>query len=260
MEAEKSKQPLFQFAYFPNMPDSLEKLSDLAEPEEWQYQNTPSDHERPILYNYLQYTYARLEEEEKIASSNDEHEQQATFNTGLVTPNQEPIYALFDKNRNADRQSWHFKLWCRKGQRELNVFSQLPEIAHYFDDPSSLVFDTKRKFDRIDVDHLIEHNKERFPESYKRMDNFPLQNNLQGAIKSAKERVKRNYKTAIPQYYHGKIQILLPLCLNSLTKADLALVVENHEKFYRAATCLTLDMAYSNARLLARPDRDWLQP
>ena len=42
--------------------------------------------------------------------------------------------------------------------------------------------------------------------------------------------------------------------------ADLALVVERHSTFYRAATCLTLDMAYNNARQIARPDRDWLQP
>ena len=44
------------------------------------------------------------------------------------------------------------------------------------------------------------------------------------------------------------------------TPADLALVVEDHVGFYRASTCLTLDMAYNNARQLARPDRDWLQP
>jgi hypothetical protein len=32
------------------------------------------------------------------------------------------------------------------------------------------------------------------------------------------------------------------------SKADLALVVERFSDFYRAATCLTLDMAYNNAR------------
>ena len=44
------------------------------------------------------------------------------------------------------------------------------------------------------------------------------------------------------------------------TRADLALVVERFADFYRAATCLALDMAYNNARQLARPDRDWLAP
>jgi hypothetical protein len=37
------------------------------------------------------------------------------------------------------------------------------------------------------------------------------------------------------------MQLLLPLCLET-------------------PTCLTLDMAYNNARQLARPDTDWLQP
>jgi hypothetical protein len=92
------------------------------------------------------------------------------------------------------------------------------------------------------------------------MNDFGLQNLFKGAIDSAKERVKRNYKTAIPQYYNGTIQLLLPLSLTDPAVADLALVVERFHEFYRASTCLTLDMAYNNARQLARPDRDWLKP
>lgn len=265
---EAKRPSLFEFAYFPGMEDRLDELAELAEPEEWEYKNTESDRSKPILFSYIQHTYIRLGEENKdarkIVVSDDK--QWATFNTGLVTPNQEPIYGLFDKNQNPDRQPWHFKFWCRKGQYELNVFPQLPEMAHYFDDPSSLVFDTRREL-RINVEHIIEHNKERFPDPYKSMANFPLQNILKGAIDSAKERVKRNYKTAIPQYYRGerledggRLQLLLPLCLDDANKADLALAVEISENFYRVSTCLTLDMAYNNARLLARPDRDWLQP
>lgn len=29
-------------------------------------------------------------------------------------------------------------------------------------------------------------------------------------------------------------------------------------KYYQGHTCLTLDMAYNNARLIARPNSDWL--
>ena len=56
------------------------------------------------------------------------------------------------------------------------------------------------------------------------------------------------------------MQLLLPLCLLQDGKADLALVVEKEKdgRAYRGNTVLTLDMAYSNARLLARPDPDWL--
>ena len=253
-----SKWPLFEFAFIPRMDEGLDQLANLAEREGWRYQNTQNDHEKPILYNYLHYTYSRLKEENKIAESDDK--QHATFNTGLVTPHQEPLFALFTPNHlsNAE-QPWHFRAWCRQGERDLTVFPELPEMAHYFDDPSSLVFDTRREL-RLNVEHIVEGNKDRFPEPYRGMENYPLQICLDGAISNAKKRVNRNYKTAIPQYYRGDIQILLPLCLESPTKAELALVVENYGTFYRASTCLTLDMAYSNARLLARPDRDWLQP
>ncbi|MCH8930901.1 MAG: DUF3825 domain-containing protein [Proteobacteria bacterium] len=36
--------------------------------------------------------------------------------------------------------------------------------------------------------------------------------------------------------------------------------MQAYDGFYCAATCLTLDMAYNNARQLARPDSDWLEP
>lgn len=87
-----------------------------------------------------------------------------------------------------------------------------------------------------------------------------LQTFLKGAIDNAKERVRRSYKTAIPQYYNGYVQLLLPLCLTSPAQADLAITIERHDMFYRAATCITLDMAYNNARQITKQERDWLQP
>ncbi len=138
-------------------------------------------------------------------------------------------------------------------------FKNLPDIAHYFDDPSQLIFDVRKEL-RVNYEHIIADNKKRFPTPYNNMDDYQLQTFLKGVIDNAIERVRRNYKAAIPQYYRRRIQLLLPLCLSNPTVADLALVVENLGDFYRASTCLTLDMAYNNARQLARPDRDWLQP
>lgn len=74
------------------------------------------------------------------------------------------------------------------------------------------------------------------------------------------QRVYRNYKTAIPQFHRGEIQLLLPLCLERPDRADLALVVSRVGDCYRGDTVLTLQMAYNNARLLTRPDREWLTP
>lgn len=249
---------LFDLIYIPAMDDKLDELAELAENESWDYQNSTSTHHKPVLFNYIQYTYSKLVDENKIVLSDDG--QAITFNTGLVTPNQESIFAYATTNRNTGSQSpWFFNGWKRKGDHDLTKFSDLPDMAHYFDDPSSLVFDPRKEL-RANIEHIVSDNKERFPEPYKSMDDYAVQTFLKGAIDNAKERVRRNYKTAIPHYYRGRIQLMLPLCLGNPVSADLAIVAEDHGGFYRASTCLTLDMAYNNARQLARPDKDWLLP
>lgn len=55
---------------------------------------------------------------------------------------------------------------------------------------------------------------------------------------------------------------------NQPSKADLALAVykikgkqpDGLDSFYSGRTCLTLDMAINNARLIAKPDEEWLKP
>jgi hypothetical protein len=250
-------EDLFDFAFIPDLDGQLQLLATEAEEEDWAYHFTPSDHAHPILFNYLRYTYRRLAEELKVGLSDDG--QFACFNTGLVTSHQEPIFASFESNRKENAQPWFFKGWYRRGRWELNKFPELPDLAHYFDDPTCLVLDVRKDL-RVNVEHIIEENRERVPDPYRSMEDFTLASLLGGAINNARERVRRSYKTAIPQYYRGQVQLLLPLCFSNPQKAELALVVEKHQTFYRATTCLTLDMAYNNARQLARPDRDWLKP
>lgn len=250
---------LFQFAIVPKFEEYVIYLAEnLAQKEDWDYHNVQTDLKYPILQNYIKYTYRRIAEEKKIAVSEDE--EYACLNTGLITPNQEPIFLLFEKNKFPEHHAyWHFCKFVRKGEWELSKFTSLPAMAHYFSDPTCLIFDSRKEL-RKNLEHIIEDTKERFPEDIRKMNNYGVQNILKGAIDSAIERVKRNYKTAIPQYYNGSVQLLLPICLTDPLKADLALVIERFHEFYRATTCLTLDMAYNNARQLAKPDRDWLQP
>ena len=249
---------LAEFAEFANLNDAYSSLATLAEEEDWNYHNTKWNTSLPILRSYIRYTYIQVVEQMKVEFTED-----ATgccFNTGLVTAMQEPIYADFElnKNENATRP-WFFKGWLRHGQSQLNKFPVLPQLANYIDDPTHLILDLAKEI-RVNVEHIITDNRQRFPEPYKAMENYALQTFLKGAIDNAKERVRRNYKTAIPQFHGGEIQLLLPLCLGNPRKAELALVIQHHNDFYRAATALTLDMAYNNARLLAKPERDWLQP
>lgn len=248
-----------EFAFMPKWESDIAFLAnELAEHEDWGYKNTVSPTPYPVLENYIRYTYKRIAEEKKVAVTKDE--KFACWNTGLITPNQEPIYILFSENQFPDRQNyWHFSKFARRGQWETNRFESLPEMCHYFEDPSFLVYDTRKEL-RANIEHIIADNRIRFPAELQAMSDYALQNIVKGAIDSVNERVKRNYKTAVPQYFQGAIQLLLPLCLTNPAKADLALAIERFSDFYRASTCLTLDMAYNNARQLARPDKEWLQP
>lgn len=88
---------------------------------------------------------------------------------------------------------------------------------------------------------------------------------MTGDEKIIVDKVKRNYKLAIPQYYtdkttnKSKIQLLLPLFLQSKDAADLALVVDKGTYAYVGKTILTLEWAYVNSRRIVRPDVDWLK-
>lgn len=247
---------LFRFAWFRDIEQSLEELAELAMDEQWDYKHTESRSKHPILWNYLNHTFRRLNYERKIVEEDD----YATFNTGLSTNNQEEIYAFFNTNKKPGADiPWFFKGFRKESDRDLMKFSQLPECANYFDDPSELIYDTRLEL-RINYDHIIDENLERFPENLREASKHQLNILLQGAVEDAKKRVKRNYKTAIPQFYNDRIQLLLPLCLKEKQKADLALAVERQNDIYRASTCLTLDMAFNNARLIAKPDDEWLRP
>ena len=63
----------------------------------------------------------------------------------------------------------------------------------------------------------------RIPEEIK--GNKNIQYIFNGAIDVMKKKVSANYKIAVPQYFNGKIQLLLPLCLVDPEVPDLALVV-----------------------------------
>lgn len=241
----------------------------MAIPEKWDYSVSDPNRPYPILLSYLIHTFSRVKEEGKLI----EEGKYTTFNTGLVTPNQQDIYMLFSKSK-IGRQ--YFDGFFTESDSQLFKFPSLPERASYFTDPSDLIFDLRLPL-RINNNHIIddENNFERFPDHIRQLDKHQLLNTFEGAIKHAKERIKRNYKTAIPQYYRNsfipdspQLQLLLPLCLTNISRADLALAVykikgkalDGSDSFYSGRTCLTLDMAINNARLIAKPDDEWLRP
>ncbi len=105
----------YDFALMPKFEDNIEYLKNIVEPEDWNYKNTstaPANLTNPILKNYIRYTYQRIAEEKKIAVTADE--EFCCWNTGLITPNQEPVYILFEKNKlERSKPYWHFNKFCR---------------------------------------------------------------------------------------------------------------------------------------------------
>lgn len=244
---------LFSFAYCADFEQKINHLAALS-PEKWSF-GTRQDY--MILKNYINHTFLKLEEEGKILQS----DHYALFNTGLYTTFYESIYGYFIPNKIVGRQPCFLEGFYTSYQLGMMGIANYPSRANYFTDPVALVFDTN--CDIIPQYPHIFNDTENFlriPESIRESTNRSLI--FDGAIKRAKHMIDANYKTAVPQYYKGKIQLLIPICLVSENKPDLALVVSknNAGNQYLGHSCLSLDMAYNNARLIARPDSAWLQP
>ena len=255
---------LFKFAVFPNYDQAITFLAEnLADKEEWDFTGT-STKSYGILKNYLEFTFRKLQQEKKVGLTiNNKF---ACFNTGLVTENLEDIFAYFEEYRNPKPgfvTPFCFKAFLKKSDNNvLRHFSHaLPDIADFFDKPELLIFNPK--CDLIpDLDHIIKDNLSRFPTHLQNADDAELRRQLVGAIDEVKKKVRTNYKIAVPQFYDSKIQLLLPLCLTSGSpNPDLALVIHKlNDTTYTARTCLTLKMAYNNARLIVKPQSNWLKP
>jgi hypothetical protein len=88
-----------------------------------------------------------------------------------------------------------------------------------------------------------------------------LKNRLDDATDLALKRVEWNFRTAVPAFFptRNTMSLLLPLDLTEDDNSDIALVVEpTSSGNYLGQTILTMQMAYKDARLVCRPDSDWL--
>jgi cold shock CspA family protein len=185
------------------------------------------------------------------------------------------------------------------GKKLTEIFDPLPEPATYFSSNFDMLLDTAKDI-HVDYEHVILDGvgRDRFPpeflarhvpKGFQWRDYMKLaqadrmaylatlseaieqdlqctraiKNRLEDAKALAEKRTRWNFKTAIPQYYptHNIMSLLLPLALVSDEKVDIALVVtRNPSGSYQGRTVLPLEWAYKNARLVCRPDSDWLTP
>lgn len=182
------------------------------------------------------------------------------------------------------------------GKELVRYFNPLPQPAHYFDTFNDVLYDVRAPDPQLDWEHIILENIDRIPHeliaekcppgfelqeagalSYESRERYftvladaiknhsptyrVIKNRMQDALHLSLKRVRWNFKTAIPTYFpkRNRISLLLPLALISDERVDRALVVERTPSGnYLGHTILPLDWAYSNARLVCRPDSDWL--
>lgn len=78
------------------------------------------------------------------------------------------------------------------------------------------------------------------------------------AVELARRKAVVEPSIVVPQGYQGRVQYLLPICLTDMEQPDLSMTLTIMDGYYLGNTCLTLEMAYLNARLLSRPVAHWL--
>ncbi len=245
---------IYDYMYWGDYNARIKELAEKALPEKWSFEDK---NDYSILKNYLKYTFNKLQDEKKVI----ETDTYCTFDTGLFSHYYEPIYAYGEINKNTSENvsKWYFKGFKDKYELgALDTIEKFPERADYFSDPSRLVFNWHLEVNK-NYKHILDdlNTSQRLPDSIKNSDR-PL-DMLKGVIDTAVQRVIANYKLAVPHYYCNKIQLMIPLCFGKTDNPDVALVLDRMKgNYYQATTCLDMKMAYMDARLIAKPESDWL--
>jgi len=192
---------------------------------------------------------------------------------------------IFVPNRNPDRQPWELQNAITENEFNSVIYVEIGNLPskmlfNYAYWPSFLadlhyfLVDGCRKspklLDLLNIDISKFHSDQK-KEYWKKVSNVissdsdvydDLESSFRSAVRKAIMRVSWNYRTAIPVYFpsHNKMSVLLPLSFSTKTEAEAALVVEYNDvsKKYTAPTILPLTIAYSNARLVCKPESDWL--
>ncbi len=236
----------------------LEELADMAIPEKWSYIQYASKQAHPILKSFIEKTYERVKQQQRIVRGDGK----VLFNTGLINTWFKEIYIVADVDPENSFRLLNARPLLENDRIVLETFrNQKPAMATFFTELTDVVFNPDLDVLTDDA-HIIEDNYDRVPPEYQKMRKSQVFALFQSAIEFARVMARRNYKLIIPQFYKEQIQFLMPIYLSGefTGSPDFALVLEKINNCYRGNTILTLDMAYQNARLIAKPDTTWLNP
>lgn len=243
--------------------DSLDKklryLTEIAEKENWYQKDKNTEKITSVIFYYVIHTFEQVFKQGKI--SIDESECKAIANTGLMTPQGDEIYYYFEKSDYYDDTNelsnyWHFKKFLIENDKEtIRLELDKPQIATYFEDYNELYFDPSKEI-AINFDHIFGDRNERLPEEFNALPIDVARQVFNGFLDFTIKKIKRNNRIPVPQYYKGKIMFLIPVIIFNTNTVIIA--VECLGNKYIANTTLTKGMAYNCARLLNKPESNWL--
>ena len=138
-------------------------LAKMAQPEIWTYKKIKETDPFRILRNYFYFTYDRLDEENKILTSDDG--KYRCMNTGLLTVYNQEIIALFNRSDVSGGLPWYLVGFFKETDKQFTMnFSQIPPLANYFDNVNDLIYDNSLEL-VLKKEHIIDDNIERFMEA-----------------------------------------------------------------------------------------------
>lgn len=259
---------LFEFAYVPGWYGQLDSLAGLALPEPWRFRDPKyctKNPDTPILKRYIHTIFKKqvidFNEEnapERAARYFHVENESCCFHTGLYTRRYKAIYGCFERNKRQDTtRGWFFRGFADELSPLLKYITPLPGKPRYDMAQYGVNYNPEWPI-RVNIDHILgdAENVSRLPGAIRQAQNLPLL--LETAVELARRKAAIEPGIVVPQGYQGKVQYLLPLCLMDMEVPDLAMTLTIMDGYYLGNTCLTLEMAYLNARVLARPIAPWL--
>ena len=159
---------LASFAMIGSWDSLLGTLATAAEPERWNYahEGVGRTSRYGILREYLSVTFHRIQAEGKLGVAADGS--LAAFDTGLLTPFSEPVFACFEPNRGDI--AWKLAGFAVAGSGELGMrlvaeFDPLPEPARYLTQLSDLIPEQGRMV-ILDTESLLSRQLGRLPRAF----------------------------------------------------------------------------------------------
>ena len=237
----------------------LDYLIRIAEKENWDQTDVHTGRKNSTIFYYIVHTFDRCYMQKKIYF--DSNNENSFFNTGLMDNQGNEIFAHFTKSKffeegNPSSNYWYFKAFLKSNDKEfVRLCNDKPEPATYFEDYNELYFDPKLNIE-INFDHIYDDNFERLPDSLKTLDKETARLVFDGFLSFRKKKIIRNNRIPVPQFYDNKISFLIPVKV--FDKDIVVIAVEKINNNYIANTVLTMGMAYNCARLITKPESNWL--